>query len=149
MNIPIPSRIKDEKITIFEQIAIRFQEDSLSLPHINKYSNGLSGVEIESDLTRVEYATTIQEKFAEYNTYKNKLFLDFFDNNIKKEDGNFSICGYDPMNMVKRDGKIFCSHFINLMNKDTREVIFIQGPIVLISVPNSYYDVSGYFILEG
>ncbi len=148
MNIPIPSRIKDEKITIFEQIVKHFHEDYLILPHLNKYSNDLLGAEIEPALTRVEYITIIEEKFTEYNTNKNKLFQDFFDNNIKKEEGNFSICGYDPMNMVKIDGKIFCSHFINLMNKDTREAIFIQGPIVLISEINSYHDVSGYFILE-
>jgi len=44
---------------------------------------------------------------------------------------DFVICGYDPMNMIKMNDKILCSHFIMLKSKDDDNTVFFQGPVML------------------
>lgn len=150
MSIPIPSGMNGVKLTIFEQITNCIlnedgQSNSPFSSHFTKHRSSLLDISKECDILKEENIR-IKEKFTEYSTKKNKLFQDFFELKLKKKDGSFAICGYDPMNMVKSEGKILCSHFVNLMNKHTKEVLFIQGPIVLLLLPNSQYEVSGYYV---
>lgn len=54
-----------------------------------------------------------------------------------------SICGYDPMNMFRADGMIFCSHFVCLCQGETIE--FISHPAVLVLVPGTHDQITGYY----
>lgn len=60
------------------------------------------------------------------------------------KEGQFYICGYDPMNMIKTDDIILCSHFIMLQNEELMEPFLIQGPVLLHMKKGSTNEVVSY-----
>ncbi|NLY84967.1 MAG: hypothetical protein GX077_01270 [Tissierellia bacterium] len=48
-----------------------------------------------------------------------------------KHEGDFIICGYDPMNMIKYKNMILCSDLIILMDSSYQEKLFLKGPLVV------------------
>lgn len=111
IGIDFPKEIHGQYLTIFEQI--------IPLMKCNTIINQIKSEKID--------------KYFEEETFrKEKLIDDFNSNNPLIYDGEFSICGYDPMNMFKIDNKIFCSNFILLYNTITKENTFISGPVILI-----------------
>lgn len=79
---------------------------------------------------------TIDTSLKDYLVNKQKLFSEFFEKNPKCTVNSFTICGYDPMNMVKLDDLIWCKYFIMLKEKAKDAPLFINGPVVL-KVDNS------------
>ena len=69
----------------------------------------------------------------------------FFSSSRKKIEGNFYICGYDPMNMVKIYNRVLCNHFIMLMDEENEERIFLKGPLVVELVADTITRVSAYY----
>jgi len=81
---------------------------------------------------------------TKYVNDKKIRFDDFFKTHKDKTDGDFTICGYDPMNMIKTDNMILCSHFIMLKDENSDEPIFIKGPVVINLKNDSYNKVHSY-----
>ena len=54
------------------------------------------------------------------------------------------ICGYDPMNMIKMDDMLLCSHFVMLRNEKETEPKFLQGPVLVNLKSGSHNQVRSY-----
>lgn len=126
LGIDFPKEIHGQELTIFEQISVLMKSNNI----INR--------------TKSE---KINKYFEEETLRKEKLIDDFNRENPLIYYGEFSICGYDPMNMFKIDNKIFCSNFIILHNIITKENIFISGPVIVVLENNSnvigrYYTIN-------
>ena len=63
---------------------------------------------------------------------KKTIFNDFLQTHNEAITEDYMICGYDPMNMLKMDNRILCSHFIMLTNEKLNEPLFIKGPVMLL-----------------
>ena len=80
-----------------------------------------------------------------------KIYCSRFDrkrwhNNYKFENelaGNFTIIGYDPMNMVRIGDQMLCKTFIRLED-EKREVVTFFEPVLLKMKPGSANQVLGY-----
>lgn len=86
------------------------------------------------------------EEFAHFHENKSiEKFLDskiksmrgcideFMGRNPRMYVGNFSICGYDPMNMFKLEKYIYGNHFWILLNQESNEYIGLYGEAVLLA----------------
>lgn len=76
----------------------------------------------------------------------NIKFEDFFKGYVKKHEGDFRICGYDPMNMIRQGDDILCSHFIMLMDDSTKKQLFVKGPVMVKLKAESYNQVIEYYL---
>lgn len=126
IEIDFTKEIQGQSLTIFEQI--------IPLMKSNTIINQIKSEKIDKD-------------FKEERLRKEKLIDDFNSKNPIIYDGEFSICGYDPMNMFKIDNKIFCSNFLLLYNIVTKENIFIPGPVIVkqesdSDIIKSYYTIN-------
>ena len=65
----------------------------------------------------------------------------------KKTEGPFCIVGYDPMNMRKADGLIYCAHFVALKAENADAPRFLTGESVLESDPADPWGVLGYYFM--
>ncbi len=90
----------------------------------------------------------LEEYYKEHLDSVNFEFEEFFKKKTNKHKGNFMICGYDPMNMIKREDDILCSQFIMLIDEVSKEKIFVQGPVVVRLKPESYKKVQEYYVLS-
>jgi len=81
--------------------------------------------DIEVDKTR------ISAELMNYMDSKKSGFNAFLSAHKDEVSGDFYICGYDPMNMVKFENMILCSHFIMLMGQESSDPVFIEGPVLL------------------
>jgi len=80
---------------------------------------------------------------AHFNCLKGQ-FYEFLDTHRDKVDLEAYICGYDPMNMVRMDNMILCTHFIMLKNYTMAESMFIKGPVLLYLKVNSHNQIYAY-----
>jgi hypothetical protein len=76
---------------------------------------------------------------------RSKKFDDFFSEERKSHEGDFQICGYDPMNMIKENGRILCKYFIMLKQKTEGDPLFINGPVVVELKKGTLDTVSVYY----
>jgi len=86
----------------------------------------------------------LAEKIEKYTNDKKSKFDDFFKADNKMVEGNYFICGYDPMNMIKIDDRILCSRFVMLKSNDNDEPTFIKGPVVVNLKRNSSNEVCSF-----
>jgi len=112
IGIEFSKEISNEELTIFEQISLLIDTNNMIINQPN--------------------SQIIKTYFEEDHLRKQKLIYDFYSNSPTAYDGEFFICGYDPMNMFKVDDEVFCSHFIMLTNIKTQEKIFVSGPTIVI-----------------
>ncbi len=77
---------------------------------------------------------------------KNKRVAEFLNIPRTVINGDFLITGYDPMNMFKKDDRIFCSHFVFLTDMNTNERSFIPGPVLLSIKGNDNRHICAYSI---
>lgn len=84
-------------------------------------------------------------KTEKYLNDKKLRFEKFFQSHSEETSGDFIICGYDPMNMIKMDDMILCSHFIMLKSENSDESVFIQGPVIVNLKMDSFNEVKSYF----
>jgi hypothetical protein len=68
--------------------------------------------------------------FEDYSQSKKEKFEDFFKQKREETTGDFIICGYDPMNMIKSGNMVLCSHFIMLRKEGGGETLFVKGPLL-------------------
>lgn len=62
---------------------------------------------------------------------KEQTFADFLQQHTNKVTGEFQICGYDPMNMVKLRNMLLCTHFLMLKRVEEKPM-FLQGPLIVV-----------------
>lgn len=91
---------------------------------------------ISKTLPKGELTTTFSKEdilasMQNYLKEKKLLFEDFFKNKPKCNDLGYTICGYDPMNMIKFDDLLWCKSFIMLKTKTKDDPLFIEGPVVV------------------
>ncbi len=75
---------------------------------------------------------------------KRARFDAFLSQPLQTVTGVFDICGYDPMNMLRLDDRILCSHFVMLDEGMGREPLFVNGPVLLHLQPDSVRRVIAY-----
>jgi len=86
----------------------------------------------------------LSEMTKKYTNDKKSKFDDFFKTTKEKVSGDYFICGYDPMNMIKVDDMILCSHFVMLKSNDSDEPVFIHGPVVVNLKKGSFNEVCSF-----
>ena len=99
--------------------SVRIQMDQRKLAEISKWEQTVQGKE--------------DWKRSQFDNYK-------FENELA---GNFTIIGYDPMNMVRIGDQMLCKTFIRLEN-EKREVVTFFEPVLLKMKPGSANQVLGY-----
>lgn len=93
------------------------------------------------------FAVIIRSAYEDYMKSINMKFQSFFSQSTEIVKGPFTICGYDPMNMVKLEDKILCSNFINLRFSGQPSFI-VKGPVVLQIDSSNYFNVLNYTKLK-
>lgn len=89
----------------------------------------------------------IEDIYQQYLNDKTEAFDDFFKKSHTKTVGNYQIYGYDPMNTIKKDHQILCTHFIMLRDETDHES-FIKGPIIAELTPGAIDQVVAYYQLS-
>lgn len=97
----------------------------------------------EKPVVNINIANLFEKANSCTNDKKSK-FNDFFMTTREKVEGDYFICGYDPMNMIKMNNMILCSHFVMLKGKDCDEPLFIQGPIIVNLKKDSFNEIYSY-----
>lgn len=87
----------------------------------------------------------VQATLDEYKTALKARFDAFFSEERKHINGDFCICGYDPMNMVRQGDDVLCLHFI-MLQENGGEAQFIKGPVLLNMEKGETYKVIGYSV---
>ena len=73
-----------------------------------------------------------------YINGKKEQFLDLESMDYETVTGDFIICGYDPMNMLRYEDKILFKRFVMLMENGKEKPLFINGPVIVKLKENSY-----------
>jgi hypothetical protein len=111
LDIPFTREISGQNEYIFEEILDKCAYDIINIDDIKSLQ--------------------IEKHFIEYINERENKFEDFFNKSFVKHEGDFYICGYDPMNMIKQEEQVLCSHFIVIMDKVSKEQLFLNGPVVV------------------
>jgi len=86
----------------------------------------------------------LSAKIKQYLDDKKIIIENFLNSHNNEVIGNFIICGYDPMNMIKWGNEILHNHFVMLMRKDDNEPLFVQGPVIIRLKDGSVNEVLSY-----
>jgi len=95
----------------------------------------------------IQTSMEVKEKVQEHVKQKVKQLEDFMNRDHRCIIVDCTICGYDPMNMIKVNEYILCSHFIMLCDNQTNEQKFIKGPVLLEMKKDTMYQVISYYEL--
>lgn len=126
LDIPFTHEILGQNQYIFEELADKVGYSSINIDDIK-------------DLELERY-------FIEYKKETEKNFDDFFNQSFEKYNGDFYICGYDPMNMIKQRDEILCNHFIMLADKLENKKVFLKGPLIVKLENGSSNHVVEYYL---
>ena len=103
---------------------------------------------IASNFYRVEFDCTYDKQVASlfdiYTSTKKVKIDDFLSQHQNRITGDFMICGYDPMNMIKSNNQILCEHFAMLLDNTTNEVVQLFHPVLLEIKTDTTNMVSAY-----
>lgn len=128
LKIPFSQEINKQSQYIFEEVAGKFKYKIINIDNIEE--------------------TELEKHFIKHMDKINTKFKDFFKGHVKKHKGDFRICGYDPMNMIRQDDDILCSHFIMLIDDSTKEELFLKGPVMVKLKAGSYNQVIEYYLQD-
>lgn len=87
----------------------------------------------------------ISQLLSEFRAAREAMLCGFTAVNRERTDGSYTICGYDPMNMIKSQGRVLCKNFIMLKEDGKGEAQFIGGPVLLELEENSVNRVKAYY----
>lgn len=88
------------------------------------------GIPAEKPLINFGEAS-MSEVINQYASDKKRRFDEFLSLPYEEVTVDAFICGYDPMNMIKMNDMILCSHFIMLQSYDSDESESIHGPVMI------------------
>lgn len=81
------------------------------------------------------------------SAYRKQCKLDaFLGIHSKRVDGEYEICGYDPMNMTKMGNSILCDNFVILKSENDAAPVFIKGPLLVNLEKGSLNRVISYIV---
>lgn len=100
---------------------------------------------IAGNLPEAVSADKVKASFNNFLLERTKKFDDFFSSERVSHEGDYTICGYDPMNMIKENGSILCRYFIMLKQKTEGDPLFINGPVVVDIKKGTSNMVSAYY----
>ena len=84
----------------------------------------------------------ISQKYHEFIDH-NKQSVNTYLANKQYKEYPATICGYDPMNMIRVDELILCHHFIFLRNESG--CIKLDGPVLVKLKEDSNSEIVGYY----
>ena len=90
---------------------------------------------------------TIETSLKTFLKNRQKLFDEFFDKSPNCREGSFTICGYDPMNMVKTENLVWCKYFVMLKEKAKDNPLLINGPLVIKVDKSDTFKVLAYYTI--
>jgi hypothetical protein len=73
----------------------------------------------------------VTELYLRHVALREKQFADFLNTHTNATNFEGFICGYDPMNMLRQNNMILCTHFIMLKNETMPDPLFLQGPVLV------------------
>ncbi|MDF2873227.1 MAG: hypothetical protein K0R05_4802 [Anaerocolumna sp.] len=91
------------------------------------------------------YSCDIGYVIEEYKEKQKEQIKLFFQENRKKYIIEGFISGYDPMNMIKLERFILCSHFIVITETDSKNQLVLNGPVVVQLKESKGREINGYF----
>ncbi len=91
------------------------------------------------------YSCDIGYVIEEYKEKQKEQIKLFFQENRKKCIIEGFISGYDPMNMIKLEQFILCSHFIVITEADSKNQLVLNGPVVVQLKESKGREINGYF----
>jgi len=124
LNQPLWHEIEKTTTTLFELIASNFSQ-------------------VEFDCT---YDQEVSCLFETYVKTKQSKIDNFLNEHKERITGDFTICGYDPMNMIKYNNLILCEHFVILLDNSTEEKIQLFQPVLLEMKPDTTNIVTSYIL---
>lgn len=127
LDIDFSKDLKSQNLTLFEEVAKNLDVSFLDFKKFN--------------------VSEIQVFYNEEQCRIKDAFNDFFNNEIITTNGNFYICGYDPMNMTRLESKVLCSHFIILFDIYKNDKVFIKGPVV-IEFDSDFEKITTYYSIN-
>ncbi len=90
----------------------------------------------------------LRDAYTAYMDYKTRAFGAVRAHCKEKVEGDFIVCGYDPMNMLRLNDEMLCTRFVTLAKDHFQIKKFIQGPVILKIKKGTYNYVSEYWIHE-
>ena len=100
---------------------------------------------IFDEVTIEEYENVeVVKLYENHISMRKKKVEDFLDSHKETIDFEGSICGYDPVNMVRENNMILCSHFVMLCNESSSNPLFLEGPVLVYPKDDSHRDVYAY-----
>ncbi|MDR1692142.1 MAG: hypothetical protein LBR72_02180 [Oscillospiraceae bacterium] len=81
---------------------------------------------------------------AEHIAAKKSMFEAFLSAHSGEVAGDWFICGYDPMNMVRLGDMLLCCHFVMLQGSGSEPPEFLQGPVLVKLKNGTANRVEGY-----
>lgn len=114
-------------------------------------TNSIGGcIRKQMDETKLLEIEEWRKKLQQKEEWKMRQFEEFLSKESVREDdqeddreGDFTIIGYDPMNMVRIENQILCKTFLRLED-DNKEAVTFFEPVLLTMKPYSANQVSGY-----
>lgn len=73
-----------------------------------------------------------------------RVFAAFRDTHSQRNEGDFSLAGFDPMNTVRLGDAILGTHFLMLTPAESQDPLFLQGPVLAELEPGSRTRIRAY-----
>ena len=87
----------------------------------------------------------MQSEFWKYQRTRKKQIEAFLEQKPVGKKGDYLICGYDPMNMIRSGALVLCTHFVIL--KSGEKTRFLDGPVLLKLKEGSDREAEDYWKL--
>ena len=87
----------------------------------------------------------LQSELWKYQQTGKKQVEEFLAQKPVGKKGDYLICGYDPMNMIRSGEQVLCTHFVILASGE--ETRFLDGPVLLKIKEGSDQEVEEYWKL--
>lgn len=107
-----------------------------------RIADSIEGIEPDD----IEPEDWLKAAVRDHEKWLEGRFNDFFKLPRERICGRFEICGYDPMNMVKRGDRIICDHFIMLCGIPNGDKQLLHGPVVVELEKGAASRVVSYYI---
>ncbi|WOO38674.1 hypothetical protein R2R35_09245 [Anaerocolumna sp. AGMB13020] len=87
----------------------------------------------------------VRKLIEEYKERQKEQIKAFFQENRKEYKIEGWISGYDPMNMIKSEQFILCTHFIVITAAESKNQLVLNGPVVVQLKEDKGREIRGYY----
>ncbi|HHV60633.1 MAG TPA: hypothetical protein GXX49_10185 [Clostridiaceae bacterium] len=146
LGLDIFDEIGKAKVYLYDKVANQWLKDKLhgSFHDEGRLSDKIS---LPDEEENPFFNDCVLKQLFEKYIANIKISVDkvMLNENAKRSKGEFMICGYDPMNMVRYDNMVLHKRFLCVF--DRNESKFIKGPVVAVSRDNDYTKCYELFII--